>query len=188
MSRTEAPAVRTFGLRFYLAAILLGLAPTLALAQTPQYDVNHTPYLQLGNAALGSATDQIEILWQTKPAGAGTDDSFTVEYRLDGATTWISAGAPGTIITGVEDRINHTAPITGLLYDTSYEYRVVHNRAGSPVATYQDTFQTRLAPGSTKSFTFAAYGDSAELASNTAFRAIQNQLNQTNAAFALFVG
>ena len=47
--------------------------------------VIHAPYLQLGNAELGSQTDQIEILWQTTGNASNApygDESFEVNYRL----------------------------------------------------------------------------------------------------------
>ena len=69
----------------------------LSIGPLPESTVNHTPYLQLGNAPLvgfDGGTDQIEILWQTIPSGGGgTDDAFDVEYRASGAPTWIDAGA-----------------------------------------------------------------------------------------------
>ena len=174
-------------------AILLTLfsATVVSFAQDPQFDVNHTPYLQLGNATIGSATDLIEVLWQTKPAGSGVQDSFTLEYRQVGNFTWINAGSPSTLNTGVEGRINHSRDITGLSYDTNYEYRVTHTRAGNTVVTYQDTFKSRLAPGDNTPFSFAAYGDSAD---NRVpgridnFRSVQNRINLSNANFALLLG
>ncbi len=111
----------------------------LSIGSLPESIVKHTPYLQLGNAPLvgfDGGTDQIEVLWQTIPGGgSGTDDAFTVEYRAAGAPTWIDAGAISTIDTGVESRINHFVAITGLQYDTDYEYRVIHERGGQEVTT-----------------------------------------------------
>ena len=162
----------------------------------PEYDVKHSPYLQLGDAPLvglpGSGTDQIEILWQTIPSGPGSDDSFVVDYRLAGTSTWTSVGSIGTIATGVEGRINHSVVIAGLTYDTDYEYRVIHDRAGVPLATFQETFRTRLPAGDNTDFTFVAYGDSAGLTSLANFQTVQDQINQIDAAtgveFALVLG
>jgi hypothetical protein len=163
----------------------------VSYSQDPQFNVNHTPYLQLGNATIGSAFDQIEILWQTKPAGSGAQDSFTVEYRQVGNSAWMNAGSPSTLNTGVEGRINHTREITGLSYNTNYEYRVTHTRAGNTVAIYQDMFKSRLAPGDNTPFSFAAYGDSAYngfpgIIDN--FRSVQNRINLSDANFALLLG
>ena len=172
-------------------AILLTLlsVTVVSFAQDPQFNVNHTPYLQLGNATIGSATDQIEILWQTTPAAAGgTQDSFTVEYRQVGSPTWINAGSPSALNTGVEGRIIHSSNITGLSYNTRYKYRVTHTRAGKMVAKYQETFKSRLAPGDNTPFSFAAYGDSAGLSTIDNFRSVQNRINLSDASFALLLG
>ena len=43
------------------------------------FTVNQNPRLQIGDAQLGSSTDQIALIWQTK--GSSSGDSFVVEYR-----------------------------------------------------------------------------------------------------------
>jgi hypothetical protein len=159
----------------------------------PQFEVNHTPYLQLGDASLGSLTDQLDILWQTIPArGGGTQDSFRTEYRQLGSPTWIDAGTPGTLATGVDNRINHFVSIPGLAYDTEYEYRVVHERDAVPVTTYQDTFRSRLAVGDNTPFTFATYGDSAGAGAIANFQSVQGRINQLDTsegvAFSVLLG
>ena len=161
-------------------------------ATTAQYQVNHPPRLQLGNAPLagfpGSDRDQVELLWQTIPAGLGTQDSFTVEFRPVDSIAWSKGGSIATINTGVEGRIIHSSTLRGLHYDSDYEYRVQHLRAGSPIATYQATFHTRLPANSTASFTFAAYGDSADPSRIDGFRSVQNRINQVAPDFALLLG
>jgi len=175
--------IKHFTLKAVMPVVFGLLTASVAFGQVdPQFTVNHTPYLQLGNAALGNPNDQIEILWQTLPAGIGTQDSFSTEYRLLGSSTWINAGLPGTIDTGVEGRINHFVPITGLQYDSNYEYRVIHERDGSEVTTFQDSFHTRLAPGDATPFTFVAYGDSAGLSNIANFRGVQSRINQLDAS------
>jgi hypothetical protein len=155
----------------------------------PQYDVKHTPYLQPGNAPLGAATDQIDILWQTIPGGAGIEDDFQVSYRLKGsADPWTLVPSIFQLDTGVEDRINHVASIVQLDYDTEYEYQVVHRRATVTVATYADDFRTRLAPGDNSDFTFVAYGDSAYEFGNAGFAAVQNRINLVDPDFSLLLG
>ncbi|MEY3463883.1 MAG: hypothetical protein RLZZ468_1661, partial [Cyanobacteriota bacterium] len=55
---------------------------TITVAAAPQYSVWQTPRLQLGDAPLsgyGSSSDQVELLWQTRPAGGGSEDHFTVD-------------------------------------------------------------------------------------------------------------
>lgn len=158
-----------------------------------QFNVNHHPRLQLGDAPLdgyaGSDLDQIAILWQTQSAGSGTQDSFTVEYRLaNSGNAWQSSGAISQINTGSGTRIVHEVEIDSLQWDTDYEYRVRHLRAGGLVEEWSDTFKTRLQAGDTTNFSFVAYGDSAKITSNTGFRSVQNRINQTDAEFAVLLG
>jgi hypothetical protein len=133
--------------------------------------LKHSPYLQLGNAPLvgygDSAHDQFEILWQSETNASGTNtDTFSAAYKLISTSTWTAAPAESTLDTNIDvgatgtRRINHFLTITGLQYDTDYDYRVLHIRNGSTLATYTATYHTRIAPGSTTSFTFATYGDS----------------------------
>ena len=105
-------------------------------AQLPQYQVNHPPYLQLGDAAIGDVNDQTEIWWQTISAGTGTDDLFITQYRPIGSQTWSDIVLNAPIDTGVEGRVNHSATISGLSYDTEYEYRVNHLRAGQQIGYF----------------------------------------------------
>ena len=72
-------------------------------------------------------------------------------------------------------------------YDTDYEYRVTHLRAGEIVDTYQETFRTRLPAGDDAPFTFAAYGDS-QSRDPARLRAIHDQISQLDPAFALLLG
>ena len=161
-------------------------------AELPQYQVNHPPYLQLGNARLGDNDDQMEIWWQTIPAGPGNQDVFEVEYRLAGVSDWEDAVLNVSIHTGVEERINHSTTISDLRYGAEYEYRVSHWRADQLLGSYQNTFQTRLAADKTAPFSFVTYGDSADLSMIENFRSVQNQINQldatTDVAFSLLLG
>jgi len=189
----SAVICRTTYIKAYVLFILAVGAATMH-AQLPQYQVHHPPYVQLGDAQLGGANDQMEILWQTIPAGGGSEDSFSVEYRLAGSETWAPAGINAPLITfpTIEGRINHSATITGLQYDMNYDYRVQHFRAGGVIDSFQNTFRTRLPPGDASPYTFVAYGDSATRNSNANFRAVQNQINQLDAAsgvaFTLLLG
>ncbi len=157
-----------------------------------RYLVNHTPYLQLGNAPLagfaGSATDRVQIIWQTVPASGTGNDSFVVEYRRAGAATWVDAGSSSTINTGVSSRVNRFVDVTGLDYDADYEYRVRHMRDGSVVKDYQAPFHTRLPKGSTKPFTFVAYGDSANGNPPKGFINVQNRINTITSSFSVLMG
>jgi len=160
---------------------LLLVNVTVVQAELPQYQVNHSPYVQLGNAQLGGVNDQMEIWWQTISAGGGSNDSFSVDYRLSETETWTSVGINPALYTGVDGRINHSATITGLNYDTDYDYRVKHLRVGQEISSFQNTFRTRLPAGDTSPYTFVAYGDSAGLSTIGNFRSLQNRINQLDA-------
>ena len=158
-----------------------------------QYSVNQSPRLQLGDAPLtgyaGSSLDQIAILWQTVSGGSGTQDSFTVQYRLAGTTNaWQFSGAIAQTVTGVGGRIVHETSIAGLQWNSRYEYRVRHLRAGGLVQQWNNEFHTRLQSGDSSSFSFVAYGDSASASSLTGFRNVQSRINQMDPAFAVLLG
>ncbi len=151
------------------------------------FTINQPPRLQIGDAQLGSATDQVALIWQT--TGSNSGDSFVVEYRpANSNDSWQTASTPTTIDTTTGGRLNHETTITGLDYDSNYEYRVQHFRNGSLINTYQDSFETRLPAGDQTPFTFAAYGDSAYINGNSGFREVQGQINQSSAEFALLLG
>jgi len=166
---------------------------TFDVATDTQYMINHSPRLQLGDQPLvgfaDSATDRVELLWQTMSAGSGTQDSFTVEYRLDGtAAPWMAAPATSQIPIPTGGRINHYTTITGLSYATDYEYHVRHLRADVVVDEYASSFRTRLAAGTQTAFSFAAYGDSADITDIQPFRDVQNRINIVDPAFAVLLG
>jgi len=173
-----------------------GLAPfnfSFNAAAEPQYVVKHNPRLQLGDAPLtgfsGSELDQVEILWQTQSGGIGTADLFLTEYRLAGAMgPWIPVTGTSQINTGVDNRIVHSLPILGLHWNTEYEYRIRHVRAGVLVNSYQHVFQTRHQAGVATPFSFAAYGDSAYTPNVQNFRGVQSRINQLDPAFTLLLG
>ena len=153
------------------------------------FTINHTPYLQLGNAPLegyNAGTDQAEVIWQT--TGVADTDTFTSEFRETGAADWTSGNLNPQIITGVGGRINHSTTFTGLNFNDDYDYRITHLRGGSPIATYQSTFHTRLNVDASTGFTFATYGDSASDDPPSNFIAVQNQINALNPAFSLLLG
>ena len=121
---------------------------TLSIAADAQFAFKHNPRLQIGNAPLagfaGSATDQIDVLWETIPSGIGTEDAFVVEYRLSGTSdAWAPAIAPTQQDTGEQERIVHSSAILGLAWDTDYEYRVTHRRADVIAAHVPDASASR---------------------------------------------
>ncbi|MCA9166241.1 MAG: metallophosphoesterase [Planctomycetales bacterium] len=171
-------------------------APT-TLAATPvepQYRVSYPPRVQLGNAPLPGTPafdgkDQIEIIWQTVKAGEGVDDSFVVRIRSGSNEPWVTAETIEQIDTNFASRIMHSAMFRGLEWNRSYEYEVLHLRLGEIVDQYDARFNTRLAPGDPTAFTFAAYGDSAVPGADiVGFRAVQGQINESNAAFSVLLG
>lgn len=157
-----------------------------------QFTIKHNPRLQPGNAPLkgfaGGELDRVDLLWQTIPGGVGTQDTFTVGYRLAGSTApWQAASANANINTGVEGRVVKSASIVGLNWNTDYEYRVRQFRGDAIVAQHQHTFRTRLEAGDLSDFTFATYGDSAN-SDAAGFRQVQSRINAVNASFAVLLG
>ncbi|MGY9057995.1 MAG: metallophosphoesterase, partial [Alphaproteobacteria bacterium] len=152
--------------------------------------INQPPRLQLGDAPLagyaGADTDQVAVIWQTTGSLAG--DTFVVEYRAVGDINWTSVPGITTDDTGVGGRFMHEAEIDGLAYSSSYEYRVTHTpSSGSPVV-YQAEFDTRLDAGDTSSFTFSAYGDSADPNDLAPFFEVQDRIATLDSDFALLLG
>ena len=92
--------------------------------------------------------------------------------------------------TGNNGRVIHEVEIDGLDWGTDYEYRVTHTPSGGSPVVFQDTFETRLDAGDTTSYSFAAYGDSADGDSLSRFNVVQNTiLNDPNdLKFALLLG
>ena len=162
------------------------------IASDSQYRVNNSPRLQLGDAPLvgfsGSETDQVDILWQTVPVGTGTEDTLLVDYRPAGSQTWLPVNDIVQEDVNTDGRVIHTATILGLAYDASYEYRVRHFRGDVAIETFDGLFNTRLAAGDTKPFSFAAYGDAVDYTEIQNFRLVQSQINQVDPDFVLLLG
>jgi len=123
------------------------------------FTVNHTPYIQLGNAPLtgfGSGLDQAEIIWQT--TGTQDTDTFTAQVRETGTVPWTNVPLNAQIVTGVGGRINHSSTFVGLNFSDDYDYLITHLRGGSPIATHQSTFHTRLNSNDQSNFTLFVPG------------------------------
>ena len=151
------------------------------------FTVNQPPRLQIGNTQLNNTSDRVSLIWQT--TGSDSGDSFKVEYRpANSNRSWQVASPSTSFDTSVGSRTNHEANITGLNYNSDYEYRVQQIRDGAVVDTYQSSFKTRLAPGNSTPFSFAAYGDSAYIQGNAGFREVQGQINQSDVDFAILLG
>lgn len=158
----------------------------------PQYVVHQSPRLQPGNAPLYGTpsyrgTDQVDILWQSITVGDGTSDRFEVRYRRwdQVISQVVRLNAP--IDTGVNNRIIHSATITGLDWNSRYDYVVSHYRGTELLASYDAEFKTRLAPGDPTPFTFTAYGDSAS-GTSTGFKQVQTRINELAPDFNLLLG
>ncbi len=169
---------------------------SITLPAAPQYSIYQSPRLQLGNAPLvgytGSDTDQVEVLWQTKPAGTGSQDSFTVDVRLAGTTAWSPGGTIQQLAQPVDGRIVFSSRLGGLQYATDYDYRVQHWSGDVLLKEYISPFRTRLPAGSTAPFSWIAYGDSADPSTIQQFRSVQARINSLDQvsplAFAMLLG
>jgi hypothetical protein len=153
------------------------------------FTVNHTPYLQLGDAPLvgyDGGADQAEVIWQT--VGTQDTDTFTAQVRHTGDLPWTSVALNAQIVTGVEGRINHSATFTGLAFDDNYDYLITHLRGGNPIATYESTFHSRQATTDAGDFSFVTYGDSAAGDPPIEFINVQTQINAIDPAFSLLLG
>ncbi|MCA9152859.1 MAG: hypothetical protein KDA92_26330, partial [Planctomycetales bacterium] len=155
--------------------------------------VNHTPHLQLGNAALIGTpayqdADQAELIWETIPSTELGNDVFTVEYRQSGTTAWHAAEQLDPVTTQVEGRVLHTAKLGDLLWSATYQYRVQQWRDNELYNTYDATFVTRPRPGDTQPITLAAYGDSAWWEYIEQFAGVQRRINEHSVDFALLLG
>ena len=184
-----------FAQEWFPRAGALQLDEIQAIGTEPQFRIHQPPRIQLGNAPLPGSNayqgkDQIEVMWQTVPAGNGTEDSFIAQLRDPNETQdWNSARSTDRIETRVEGRIIHSAVFHNLEWNTFYEYRVLHMRGEAIVDEYSSIFKTRLEPGDSTPFTFAAYGDSSvpgEPLEN--FRAVQKTINESPAEFSVLLG
>jgi hypothetical protein len=173
---------------------LLAADDGVSLDEEPQFVVHQPPRLQPGNVPLvGSAAftglDQIELLWQTQTIGTGTSDEFHTAYRRVGDSAWTAATPNPPIVTGVGTRMIHSATVSGLDWNTQYEYRVEHRRAEKVIAEFGNVFRTRLAAGDPEPFTFVAYGDSAVSGIlGAGFQSVQRRINTLEPAFAVLLG
>ncbi|QDU78949.1 hypothetical protein Pla110_06530 [Polystyrenella longa] len=166
-----------------------------------EFLVTQSPRLQLGDTPLvgfgfdGSNVDQVQVMMQTERTGnIGTNDSFTIEYRKTGASSWTEVTSWNTTQAGQSGIDVHNAEFPNLEFNTEYEYRVrQHLDSGEIVEEWHNTFRTRLAKGDTSEFSFAAVGNSSGNPVSApealqATRQVMSQVGQTNAAFSLLVG
>ena len=107
---------------------------------TVQLTVSGGAPTQVHLAWVADPTTTMDVVWRTAGSVASR-----VEYRRAGTTAWTTAtGAPRSF-TG--SGVLHEVPLTGLLPDTAYEYRVPGDgTARSPVHTF------RTAPTAAKDF------------------------------------
>jgi Bacterial Ig domain/Calcineurin-like phosphoesterase len=163
---------------------------------TGQYVVNHNPRLQPGNVPLvgypGSELDRVDVLWQTLTTDVGNQDQFVVGFRPVGGAVWQTASLNDPIDVGEATRVIRSATITGLNWNSNYEYRVRHLRGDVILNQYISSFRTRIAVNDMTPFSFAAYGDSAWAQDPEGvakgFREVQSRINQVNPAFSVLLG
>ena len=171
--------------------VFISFFSDFANAATYGNPLKHEPYIQLGNAPLtgyDNGSDQFQIIWQAATTSDSGTDSFTVEYKSATSSTWIDAGSISTITANVGGRVNHYVTIDNLLYDQDYDYRVLHIRDSSTLATYTDTYHTRLEAGDHTPFTFVSYGDSASGDPPTNFISVQDRINTIDPEFSILLG
>jgi hypothetical protein len=100
-----------------------------------------------GLTATGTTSSSITLSWSAPPSG-GTPSSYTVQYCLSGATTWITSASG---ITGT------TASLSGLAASTAYSIQVIAvNPAGSGAPSATLAASTAAAAGSVISITWQA--------------------------------
>jgi hypothetical protein len=110
------------------------------------------PYIQLGDAAAGSATESLSVLWHAADADAG----WSVEYRMSGDAAWRSAADPRSRRVALGDVAPHRvyeATLSGLKAGGTVEYRV---RKGTE-AVFASQVQVRK-PGD-QPYRFVVFGD-----------------------------
>ena len=193
---TAYPLATTVSLvrRALLLCLLSGLLVTalvpVGLAASGGLEVLHPPRVQLGDAPLtpypGSELDRITIMWQTRGAGAG--DTFDVAYRRAGGDAWRAVGGVASTPLEIDARVIYAADIEALDWGTRYEYRVRQLRGGEEVEVWINAFETRLRPGDSRPFAFAAYGDSAWVGDTAPFEAVQSIVEASPAVFTLLLG
>jgi cysteine-rich repeat protein len=131
--------------------LIAGGTQSVIVSDNPsvKFEVEIRPYLQLGDAPLGASTDQFAVVWQTTTLERqGPDhDEFVVEYRLVGSASWLPAASMVEEAAGSASRQNHAATITGLAFESEYEYRVTQLRNGAPIQSYQATARSRSLSG-----------------------------------------
>jgi hypothetical protein len=92
-----------------------------------------------GLSATNATSSSIALIWST-PASGGNVNSYTIQYRVTGNTTW-STFATGIAVT--------SATVTGLVAATSYDFQVYGvNAGGAGQPSAVATASTVAVPGS----------------------------------------
>jgi calcineurin-like phosphoesterase family protein/uncharacterized protein DUF11 len=142
----------TTGISPILRALTLIAGVALAPAVFGQ-QVTFSPYIQLGDNGTFGPTDQIVIAWQTD-ATTPKPSAYRVEFQASERDRW-SVIPRGRVIDNylVADpslpaipgaygaHTNYTAVLSGLRYDTQYQYRVTG--PGMPSGGFTSSFHTR---------------------------------------------
>lgn len=147
---------------------IMGLAcsaATLTLVQPALCQVTYKPYVQPGGEGSFGPHDQMVIAWQTDESAPSS--AYSVEFEGPGGVGG-SVRVAGRVIdnylaadpslpvppTAPGPRVNYTALIAGLDFDTDYAYRV--RGPGLPAEGFRASFHTRKTGGT---FSFLVQGD-----------------------------
>jgi hypothetical protein len=155
----------TTGLSPTLRALTLIAGVALAPAVFGQ-QVTFSPYIQLGDNGAFGPTDQIVVAWQTDETSpkasaykvefqASERDRRTVTPQARVIDNYLAADPSLPTIPGAYGaHSNYTAVLSGLRYDTEYQYRVTG--PGMPGGGFTSSFHTRT---QSPVYSFVVVGD-----------------------------
>jgi hypothetical protein len=161
MRRLRTASLQRLG---WLAASLAGGTAYLVAAGGPS--VTYKPYVQPGDAGPMGTTDQMIIVWQTdemipNPGAFAVDFGPTLEYGHAAVVSgrvvdnYLAAGSGLPVPpTAPGPRVNYTAVLRELEFETVYEYRV--SGPGLPASGFTASFKTRTR---SDRFSFLVQGD-----------------------------
>src|SRR5580658_8112667 len=147
---------------------LLALTACIALAPAAfSQQVTFAPYIQLGDNGTFGFTDQIVLAWQTNETTPNAS-AYKVEFKESGrdhhhsvtpsgrvVDNYLSADSSLPTIPGAYGaHTNYTAVLSGLEFDTVYNYTVTG--PGMPSGGFSSSFRTRKQG---PKFSFAVVGD-----------------------------
>jgi uncharacterized repeat protein (TIGR01451 family) len=156
--------MHTIRLRTFHAILVLTCGLLACSLQAQQ--ITYTPYIQPGDNGPFGPADQMVIAWQTNESAPhasaytvqfGTSNSYGQTAAVTGRVINNYLAADTTlpaIPTATGPRVNYTAVLTNLNYDTTYSYNVTG--PGLPSQGAGSSFRTRTRSGQ---FSFLVEGD-----------------------------